>query len=147
MIQPEVKSNYAYFPVVFEEKRFGSGRDEVFEELARNGIMARKYFYPLTSTFSVFCGKYDARETPVALDISKRILSLPLYADLLLDDVDRICSIVVSCGVKRIRKNPHSARMFGLTYAPESAERRSAVRTAHTRRIKTAKMRKEAVTR
>ena len=105
VIQPEVKSNYAYFPVVFEEKRFGSGRDEVFEELARNGIMARKYFYPLTSTFSVFCGKYDACETPVALDISKRILSLPLYADLSLDDVDRICSIVVSCGVKRIRKN------------------------------------------
>ena len=96
-IQPEVKSNYAYFPVVFEEKVFGSSREEVFEELAKNDIMARKYFYPLTNTFSAFHGKYNVLETPVALHISKRVLTLPLYADLALEDVDRICEIIVAC--------------------------------------------------
>ena len=57
--QPEVKSNYAYFPVVFDEKLFGSSRNEVFDALAKNGIGARKYFYPLTNTFACFHKKYD----------------------------------------------------------------------------------------
>ena len=95
--QPEVKSNYAYFPVVFEEKVFGASRAEVFDRLAENGIGARKYFYPLTNTFSCFHRAYDVNETPVALHISKRVLTLPLYADLALEDVDRICEIILSC--------------------------------------------------
>ena len=95
--QPEVKSNYAYFPVVFEEKVFGASRAEVFDKLAENGIGARKYFYPLTNTFSCFHRAYDVNETPVALHISKRVLTLPLYADLALEDVDRICEIILNC--------------------------------------------------
>lgn len=96
-IQPEVKSNYAYFPIVFEEKQFGSSREEVFEELAKNQVVARKYFYPLTNTFSAFHGKYNVLDTPVALHVSKRVLTLPLYADLALEDVDRICGIILAC--------------------------------------------------
>jgi len=96
-IQPEVKSNYAYFPVVFEEKQFGASRTEVFDKLAENGICTRKYFYPLTNTFSAFHGKYDVLETPVALHVSRRVLTLPLYANLALEDVDRICDIILSC--------------------------------------------------
>ncbi len=96
-IQPEVKSNYAYFPVVFDEKEFGASRNEVFEALASNGIGARKYFYPLTNTFAAFHGKYNVIDTPIALNISKRVLTLPLYADLAMEDVDRICEIVLSC--------------------------------------------------
>lgn len=96
-VQPQVKSNYAYFPVVFEEKQFGASRAEVYEKLAENGIMARKYFYPLTNTFSAFHGQYDVMQTPVALHISKRVLTLPLYADLALEDVDRICKIILEC--------------------------------------------------
>lgn len=97
VIQPEVKSNYAYFPVVFEEKAFGASRSEVFDALAEQGIGARKYFYPLTNTFSAFHGKYNVMETPVALHVSKRVLTLPMYADLALEDVDRICGIILSC--------------------------------------------------
>ncbi len=97
VIQPDVKSNYAYFPVIFEEKIFGSSRAEVFDALAQQGIGARKYFYPLTNTFSAFHGKYDVSETPVALHISKRVLTLPLYAELALEDVDQICDIILSC--------------------------------------------------
>ena len=95
--QKDVKSNYAYFPVVFDEKLFGASRNEVFEKLTENGIGARKYFYPLTNTFAAFHGKYNVEDTPVALHISKRILTLPLYADLSLEDVDRICNIILAC--------------------------------------------------
>lgn len=94
-IQENVKANYAYFPVVFDEKVFGASRNEIFELLRRNGIGARKYFYPLTNTFECFHGKYDAGLTPTALHISKRILTLPLYADLSVEDVDTICDIIL----------------------------------------------------
>lgn len=93
--QPEVRSNYAYFPVVFDEKLFGASRNEVDDALAKNGIGARKYFYPLTNTFECFHNKYDVDETPVALHVAKRVLTLPLYSDLALEDVDRICKIVL----------------------------------------------------
>lgn len=65
--------------------------------LPEKGIGARKYFYPLTNTFECFQGKFDVNETPVALQISKRVLTLPLYADLTMDDVDRICETILWC--------------------------------------------------
>lgn len=99
--QNDVESSYAYFPVLFYEKVFGASRFEVAKKLEDHGINARKYFYPLTNTFSAFHGKYDASETPTALSISKRVLTLPMYAGLSLDDIDRICDIVLSCGGKK----------------------------------------------
>ena len=92
---PNVKSNYAYFPILIDERFFGATREEVFDNLERNGIGARKYFYPLTNTFSAFRGLFNVEETPIALHISKRILTLPLYADLSLDDVKRISEIII----------------------------------------------------
>lgn len=96
-IQKDVKSNYAYFPVVFDEKLFGASRNEVFDALAVHGIGARKYFYPLTNTFECFHKKYNVDETPVARHIAKRVLTLPLYADLPLEIVDKICDIILKC--------------------------------------------------
>jgi dTDP-4-amino-4,6-dideoxygalactose transaminase len=91
-VQKGVKSNYAYFPVVFDG--FKKNRDEVFEELKLNNINARKYFYPLTNSFECYKGLYNVEDTPVAKYISERVLTLPLYADLELEIVDRICDII-----------------------------------------------------
>ena len=96
-VQDGVTPNYAYFPAVFDEKVFGSSRNEVFDALAEQRIGARKYFYPITNSFECFHGQYDVNDTPVALHLSKRVLTLPLYADLALEDVDRICEIILSC--------------------------------------------------
>lgn len=95
-IQEDVQSNYAYFPVVFDENVFGTTRNEVCDRLAENDINVRKYFYPLTNMFDCFNGKYNVDDTPVALHISQRVLTLPLYADLSLKDVDRICDIILN---------------------------------------------------
>lgn len=97
VIQPDVRCNYSYFPVLFNEKIFGTSRNEVFDKLADNDICARKYFYPLTNTFACFHNKYDADKTPVARSTANRILTLPLYADLEIYDVDRICDIILNC--------------------------------------------------
>ncbi|RHR28736.1 DegT/DnrJ/EryC1/StrS family aminotransferase [Clostridium sp. AF19-22AC] len=99
-IQENVETNYAYFPIIIDEKKFGATRNEVFSVLAENGICARKYFSPLTNFFDCFHGKYAPDKTPVALHISKRVLTLPLYADLELENVDRICEIILSCKVE-----------------------------------------------
>lgn len=92
--QKDVVSNYAYYPIVIDEKVFGYSRNEVYDMLKENNIYSRKYFYPLTNTFDCFHGQYDASETPVALYVSKRVLTLPLYADLSLEAVDRICALI-----------------------------------------------------
>ena len=96
-IQENVQPNYAYFPVFFNQEVFGAGRDEIMEALAAEGIGARKYFYPLTNTFACYDGQYDVMQTPVALKLSKKVLTLPLYAELSLDDVDRICECILKC--------------------------------------------------
>lgn len=91
--QPGVKSNYAYFPILFDG--FKLNRDQIFERLRENHIFARKYFYPLTSSFECYKGRFDPEDTPVAAYIADRILTLPLYADLSIEDVNRICDIVL----------------------------------------------------
>ena len=97
IIQKDVESNYAYFPVVIDETAFGSSREEVMQYLAKHNVMVRKYFYPLTSSYKAFHRKYDVHKTPVALHISKRILTLPIYPDLSIEDVDRICDLILQC--------------------------------------------------
>ena len=94
--QDNVKHNYAYFPVVFDKEIFGKSRDEVTAKLAENNIFARKYFYPITSEFGCYKGLFDIQETPLAKRISENVLTLPLYVDLALDDVDRICDIILN---------------------------------------------------
>lgn len=93
--QKDVKSNYAYFPVVFDGYKYN--RDEVFERLKENGIIARKYFYPLINGFECYKHFESAGEdkTPVAKRIAKNVLTLPLFADLSVEDVDLICDIIL----------------------------------------------------
>lgn len=98
-VQEGVTPNYAYFPIVVDERAFGASRNEIFDELQRNGVMARKYFYPITSSYDCYHGRFDPNLTPVALHVSKRVLTLPLYADIRLKEVDRICDII--CGLRR----------------------------------------------
>lgn len=95
IIQKNVESNYAYFPVVFDGYKYT--RNEVFEKLAEEGINARKYFFPLTNSFECYRNYPTAgtEKTPVAQHIALRVLTLPMYADISLEDVDRICSIIL----------------------------------------------------
>ena len=93
--QKDVEPNYAYFPVVFDGYKYT--RNEIFEKLQEQGITARKYFYPLTNSFECYRHYPTAgvEKTPVAQRLALRVLTLPLYADLPLEDVDRICDIIL----------------------------------------------------
>lgn len=93
--QPGVKHNYSYFPVFFDGYKYD--RDQVQELLAQDNIFARKYFFPLTSELACYKEQYGASvaNTPVAKKASDCVLTLPMYADLTVEDVDRICDIIL----------------------------------------------------
>lgn len=88
-----IKENYAYFPVIFDNYKYT--RDEIFKKLGEENIIARKYFYPLTNDFECYKGKYNSKDTSVAKYMADRVLTLPLYADLELEVVDKICDIIL----------------------------------------------------
>lgn len=90
--QEGVSSNYAYFPVVFH----GVSRDTVIESLEVQGIFPRKYFYPLTNDFSCYTESKWRGDTPVAKEIAQKVLTLPIYPDLPLEEVDRISEIILN---------------------------------------------------
>ena len=97
-VEEGVKPNYAYFPIMVDPEVYGCTRDDLFAKLAENGIGTRKYFYPLTSDFECYAGQFDsAKDTPIAKRMADRVLTLPMYAGLPLEDVDLICEIVLSC--------------------------------------------------
>ena len=94
-VPQDVESNYAYFPVYFDKQKFGKSRDDVFENLKEHDIFSRKYFYPAINELSCYAEKHD-QNTPVAHDVSMNILTLPMYEELAIDDVDRICDIILA---------------------------------------------------
>lgn len=93
--QQGVTPNYAYFPVVFDG--YKKTRDEVFDELKKYDIVARKYFYPLINEMDCYktFKTADVSKTPIAKHIADRVLTLPMYSDLSFEDVDRICDIIL----------------------------------------------------
>ena len=96
--QPDVQPNYAYYPVVVDPAVFGTDRDGVLEALARENVNGRKYFYPTTNSFACYGGAYDPEQTPIALELSRRVLTLPLYADLSVEDAAWIAGLVRAAG-------------------------------------------------
>lgn len=90
--QKDVVSNYSYMPVIFDGYKYS--RDEVKQRLADHDIGARKYFYPLTNELDCY-KNFNKGDTPVAKHISETILTLPLYPDLSVEDVDMICDIIL----------------------------------------------------
>ena len=94
----DVRHNYAYLPVLIDPETFGATRDEVFNALDAEGVGARKYFYPLVSDFACYHSVYSSDRTPVAKRAASQVLTLPMYADLALEDVERICDAVLAAG-------------------------------------------------
>ncbi len=95
LIYPRIPAtkNFAYFPIKIKED-YGISRDGLYDLLKTKGIYARKYFYPITNEFECYIGKYTKGKTPIAHKISSEILTLPMYENLDLEYVDKICSII-----------------------------------------------------
>lgn len=93
--QEGVRQNYSYFPVFFDGYKYN--RNEIQAKLAEENIFARKYFYPLTSELACYKEQYGktVENTPVAKKAAECVLTLPMYADLTPEEVDRICDVIL----------------------------------------------------
>lgn len=89
-----INHNYAYFPIIVHEKVTGIHRDELYIKLKEYNIFTRKYFYPLTTNFACYKGKYKDSDLINARYLSDRVLTLPIYGDLEEKHVDRIVNAI-----------------------------------------------------
>jgi dTDP-4-amino-4,6-dideoxygalactose transaminase len=91
----EERSNYAYFPILVQPD-YPLTRDALYQKFRDNGIIVRRYFYPLISDFPMYRGLPSAahENLPVARKIAEQVLCLPIYPDLPLHQVDRIVDLL-----------------------------------------------------
>lgn len=94
--QKNIKENYAYFPILFDENVFGENRETVYYRLKERGIYARRYFYPLTKDFLCYKSSFRQYKTPVAEYTADNILTLPLYDSLSMNEIDEICDTILT---------------------------------------------------
>ena len=91
--QADTQPNWAYYPVLFQTQ---AQRDAAYDALAAGDIGARKYFYPLTSE----AGCYRRMEglhpnpTPVARDLSARVLCLPLSPYITQEEMGQVVKLI-----------------------------------------------------
>jgi dTDP-4-amino-4,6-dideoxygalactose transaminase len=88
-VQANLTYNYAYYPIIFKTEQ---QLLKTINELKNNNIFARRYFYPSLNTLSYLPNKINCL---VSEDISTRILCLPLYNKLNLNDVNNIANILI----------------------------------------------------
>ncbi|MEI6535878.1 MAG: DegT/DnrJ/EryC1/StrS family aminotransferase [Verrucomicrobiaceae bacterium] len=98
LMAPATESTPAlsYFVIRVDAARFGHDRDTLLAWLRDRGILARRYFYPLTSQFPCYAGAPGAGEGgfPVAARIVREILALPFYGRLGSEGTDRVCDAI-----------------------------------------------------
>ena len=86
-ILPETDYNHAYFPVIFESETVLL---KLVEQLNLNNIYPRRYFFPSLSNLPYV---HD-QTAPITEDIARRILCLPLYHTLAIEEVDMVCRLI-----------------------------------------------------
>lgn len=86
-------SNHSYYPIIIEPT-YHLSRDELYEELRRHNIYARRYFYPLISSHMMYQRSVDEGILKNAKSVSEKILCLPMSSELTLADAKKICSII-----------------------------------------------------
>ena len=93
----EVRLNSSYFPIFVNAEEYGKTRDELYFEMKEQGVLGRRYFYPLISTFSTYRGLPSAapENLPVATKVANEVICLPLYHELSESDIIRILDLII----------------------------------------------------
>ena len=94
---PGVRHNYSYFPIFVDAEEFGRTRDELYFKMKENGVLGRRYFYPLISSFSTYRGLPSAapENLPEANKMAESVICLPMHHELGDEDVKRILTFIV----------------------------------------------------
>ncbi|MDR1087404.1 MAG: DegT/DnrJ/EryC1/StrS family aminotransferase, partial [Endomicrobium sp.] len=86
-----VTNSYQYYPIIIEDD-YSISRDELYEKFRKSSIMVRKYFCPACSDYERYKDLLSSNHEslPVTNDIKNRVLCLPFYGDLSLEDTKNI---------------------------------------------------------
>lgn len=95
---PGVRHNYSYFPIFVDAEKYGMTRDELYFKMKENGVLGRRYFYPLISTFSTYRGLPSAtRENlPQAHKMADSVICLPMHHALSTEDLDLVLDCILN---------------------------------------------------
>jgi dTDP-4-amino-4,6-dideoxygalactose transaminase len=91
-----IHHNYSYFPILVDKLDYGESRDSLYFHLQKHNIFGRRYFYPLISHFPIYRGLTSSQpdNLPIAESIGQKVICLPIYPDLSIDIIDKICLII-----------------------------------------------------
>ncbi|RYJ18873.1 DegT/DnrJ/EryC1/StrS family aminotransferase [Rahnella variigena] len=108
-VPEDVTWNYAYYPIMVNED-FALTRDELYELLKDNHIMARRYFYPLISSFFMykFAESASRENLPVAHQLAGKVICLPLYPGLEESIQNNIAGLIKNAAAT----SPHSSPLI-----------------------------------
>lgn len=95
--------NYSYFPIFIDRDKFPISRNDMYDILKSNDILARKYFFPLVSNLPVYKNYPSAKIEllPNANIMSEQVLCLPIHHELNESDVERIASLILNAGTEK----------------------------------------------
>ena len=94
---PGVRHNYSYFPIFIDAEKYGMTRDELYFKMKEQGVLGRRYFYPLISEFSTYRGLPSAapENLPNAHKMADSVICLPMHHELNDGHIRRILDLIV----------------------------------------------------
>ena len=94
---PGVRHNYSYFPVFVNAEEYGMTRDELYFKMKENGVLGRRYFYPLISTFNTYRGLPSAtpENLPNAYKMAGSVICLPMHHNLSSSNLEKVLSLII----------------------------------------------------
>lgn len=89
---PGVRHNYSYFPIFINADEFGMSRDNLYFKMKEEGVLSRRYFYPLISNFPTYRGlpSSNKENLPLGNKMAEEVLCLPMHHDLSDEDIHRV---------------------------------------------------------
>jgi dTDP-4-amino-4,6-dideoxy-D-glucose transaminase len=87
--------NCGYFPILVETD-YRMTRDALYQRMREAQVLGRRYFYPLVSNMPMYRGLASAAAAnlPVANQTADKVICLPIYPDLNLEDQARVIRII-----------------------------------------------------
>lgn len=94
---PGVTHNYSYFPIFVNGKKYGMSRDSLYSKMKENGVLGRRYFYPLISEFAPYHELASAapENLPNAHAMAASVICLPMHHALTDEDIARVLAQII----------------------------------------------------
>lgn len=93
---PENTTNsYQYYPIIIEDD-YPLTRNELYEKFKKENIYTRKYFYPVCTDYECYKNNasVEASDLKVVNNLKHKILCLPYYGALTIDELNTIYEVI-----------------------------------------------------